>query len=104
MFAANGMIWLYVPFGLVTVWFILLFALWFRLIGKHRATYSAMLNSSLAPLFGMPGPWVTVTFIVFRRHRTLGDSRLSFLSDASLVVLVFYIAILLTSVISTGGN
>lgn len=91
---------LYVLFGLVGAWFILLFAVWFRLIGQHRATYSAMLHSSLMPVLGMPSPWVTVKFIALRRHRTMGDRGLSFLSDTSLVVLVFYVALLLTLIIS----
>ena len=101
---ANAMILLYVLSGLVAAWLLSLFAVWFRLIGQHRATYSVMLSSSLAPLFGIPGPWETLKFIVLRRHRTLGDSRLSFLSDASLVVLVSYVTILLALVISTRGN
>ena len=101
---ATAMFLLYALSGLVAAWLLSLFALWFRLIGQHRATYSAMLSASLAPLFGMPGPWETLKFIVFRRHRTLGDSRLSFLSDASLVVLISYLAVFLTLVISTRGN
>jgi hypothetical protein len=101
---ANSMIWPYVLAGLVAAWFFLLFAVWFRLIGQHRATYSAMLSSSFAPRFGMPGLWTTLKFLILRRHRTLGDSRLSFLSDTSLVVLVSHIAILLTLVITARAN
>jgi hypothetical protein len=98
------MILLYVLTGLVAAWFLSIISVWFRLIGQHRATYSAMLSSSLAPIFGMPGPWETLKFIALRRHRTMDDSRLSFLSDASLVVLVSYVAIFLTLAIATRGN
>jgi hypothetical protein len=101
---ANSMIWPYMLAGLVAAWFLLLFAVWFRLIGQHRATYSAMLSSSFAPLLGMPGMWETLKFLVLRRHRTLGDSRLSFLSDVAVIVLGSFIAILLTLVITTRGN
>lgn len=101
---ANAMILLYVLAGLVAAWFLSLFAVWFRLIGQHRATYLAMLSSSLAPILGIPGPWVTLKFIGLRRHRALEDSRLSFFSDASLVVLISYVAIFLMLVIATRGN
>jgi hypothetical protein len=101
---ATAMTLLYVLFGLVAAWLLLLGAVWLRLIGQHRATYSAMLNSSVAPVFGMPGPWITLKFIALRRHRALGDSGLSFLSDTSLLVLVSYVTVFLAFAVSTKGH
>jgi hypothetical protein len=101
---ATAITMLYVLVGLAAAWLLLLGAVWFRLIGQHGATYSEMLKSSAVSLFGMPGPWITLKFIALRRHRALGDPGLSFLSDASLLVLVSYVAIFLTLAVSTKGS
>ena len=48
-----------------------------------------MADGTAMTLLYVPSPWVTLKFIALRRHRTMGDTGLSFLCDY-----IFWLAVL----------
>lgn len=84
---------IFLLFGMVLIWFVLMRILLKRLETKHSATYESMGKPSL---FLRNNPRTTraaLKFIALRQHRSLGDKTLSRLSDAMIVYYVLTIAI-----------
>jgi hypothetical protein len=87
--------------GLVALWLGLLIATFLRLVGRHHATYQEMLKASLMPVLGIPGSLTTLRFLGLRKHRALGDTTLSVLSDLALLALAASIATMVVLVTLT---
>ncbi len=77
---------------IVVLWFFLITRLFDRLASRHRRAYDAMGRPSLGRLLqGSVEAGKQFLFFVFlRRHRSLGDARLSMLADSLLVLFVIY--------------
>jgi hypothetical protein len=85
----------------VAIWWIVTTLLLFRLVSKHSGEYQ---NLGRPHGFTWSRPSSNFRFLVFivaRRHRELGDKRLSLLSDVALAAFGITIGALLTLMVVT---
>lgn len=79
--------------GMVVIWFVLMQLLLRRLASAHPATYEAMGRPSLFLRNSSSGALAVLQFLIARKHRTLGDTYLSMLSDGMLVFFAVYLVL-----------